>query len=314
MKAFTLIRLAAVSAVFMLPLAASAQDEAAAEPEYSRDGADTCLRCHGRDQVVLGVFRNPHGVPTDPRSPFGHGQLQCEACHGPGGEHTGRVRRGDPRPPVVYFGRDEKAAPVAVQNGMCLDCHEGTVPVLWHGTPHDANQVACADCHSSHSPDDPVLTTSAQAEVCYDCHRTQAIAAKKPYAHPVDAGKMDCTSCHNPHGSTSELQLARETLNDTCWQCHAETRGPFIWEHAPVSEDCTNCHEPHGSSHPGMLSLRGPMLCQSCHSQAGHPSVANTPDGLPGGTPSRLLLGQNCLNCHSQVHGSNHPSGSKLMR
>jgi len=26
------------------------------------------------------------------------------------------------------------------------------------------------------------------------------------------------------------------------------------------------------------------------------------------------VLGQNCLNCHSQVHGSNHPSGSKLMR
>ena len=34
----------------------------------------------------------------------------------------------------------------------------------------------------------------------------------------------------------------------------------------------------------------------------------------PIGTPSRFLLGQSCLNCHSQVHGSNHPSGSKLMR
>jgi len=224
------------------------------------------------------------------------------------------VRRGDPRPPVVYFGSDEKAAPVEVQNAMCLGCHESTVPVTWHGTPHDANEVACADCHSSHKPDDPVLATASQAQVCYDCHRTQEIASLKPYAHPVDEGKMDCTSCHSPHGTTAELQMARQTVNDTCWQCHAETRGPFIWEHAPVSEDCTHCHEPHGSSHPGMLSLRGPMLCQSCHSQAGHPSVASTPDGLPGGTPSRLLLGQNCLNCHTQVHGSNHPSGSKLMR
>jgi len=260
------------------------------------------------------VSRTPHGVPTDERSPFGHNQLQCEACHGPGGEHTGRVRRGDPRPPVVYFGSDEKAAPVEKQNAMCLSCHESTVPVTWHGTPHDANEVACADCHSSHKPDDPVLATSSQAQVCYDCHRTQEIAAKKPYAHPLDAGKMDCSSCHSPHGTTAELQMARQTVNDTCWQCHAETRGPFIWEHAPVSEDCTTCHEPHGSSHPGMLSLRGPMLCQSCHSQAGHPSVTSTPDGQPGGTPSRLLLGQNCLNCHTQVHGSNHPSGSKLMR
>jgi hypothetical protein len=63
-----------------------------------------------------------------------------------------------------------------------------------------------------------------------------------------------------------------------------------------------------------MVSLRGPMLCQTCHSQAGHPSIANEPDGLAGSTPSEYLLLRNCLNCHTQVHGSNHPSGSKLMR
>jgi hypothetical protein len=63
-----------------------------------------------------------------------------------------------------------------------------------------------------------------------------------------------------------------------------------------------------------MLSMRAPMLCQSCHSQAGHPSVPQDARGLPGNVPSALLLGQSCLNCHDQVHGSNHPSGSKLMR
>jgi hypothetical protein len=26
------------------------------------------------------------------------------------------------------------------------------------------------------------------------------------------------------------------------------------------------------------------------------------------------LLAKSCLNCHSQVHGSNHPSGVKFMR
>ena len=88
----------------------------------------------------------------------------------------------------------------------------------------------------------------------------------------------------------------------------------LYWEHAPVTEDCSDCHEPHGSNHQGMLSLRGPMLCQSCHSQAGHPSVPYKDSALAGGSASQFLLGQNCLNCHSQVHGSNHPSGSKLMR
>jgi hypothetical protein len=37
-------------------------------------------------------------------------------------------------------------------------------------------------------------------------------------------------------------------------------------------------------------------------------------DGLPGGAPSQFMLGQNCMNCHTQSHGSNHPSGSRLMR
>ena len=79
-------------------------------------------------------------------------------------------------------------------------------------------------------------------------------------------------------------------------------------------EGCIACHAPHGSNHPGMLTKRAPLLCQSCHSQAGHPSVAYGTEGLASGMPSEYLLGQNCMNCHSQVHGSNHPSGSKLMR
>jgi hypothetical protein len=29
---------------------------------------------------------------------------------------------------------------------------------------------------------------------------------------------------------------------------------------------------------------------------------------------SRGLLTHGCSNCHSQVHGSNHPSGASLMR
>jgi hypothetical protein len=30
--------------------------------------------------------------------------------------------------------------------------------------------------------------------------------------------------------------------------------------------------------------------------------------------PSQFLVGSACLNCHAQIHGSNHPSGQALMR
>jgi DmsE family decaheme c-type cytochrome len=287
-------------------------DDAESSPSYSREGADSCFACHD-DQQTLALFRTKHGVPDDPRSPFGHGQLQCESCHGPTGEHAGRVRRGEERPPAVNFGSDSSTS-VSVQNSLCLDCHQADVGFSWHGNGHDDNNVSCADCHITHAPKDPVLATNTQADVCFDCHQHERRQSLKPYSHPIRQGKMDCSGCHSSHGANPERQFVRQTLNDTCYQCHAEKRGPFLWEHAPVVEDCGNCHDPHGSNHPGMVMLRDPMMCQGCHSQAGHPSIVNDADGLPGMMPSQYLLGRNCMNCHTQVHGSNHPSGSKLMR
>ena len=287
-------------------------EEPEAEVPYSKKGADSCFACHD-DQVTLAVFRTAHAVPSDSRSPFGHGQLQCEACHGPGGDHAARVRRGQERPPVVKFGPDSET-PVIEQNSYCVECHQSDTGFGWHGSAHDDNTVACADCHTSHAERDPVMNTATQADVCFECHQQQRTQSMKPYSHPIRQGKMDCGSCHSTHGETAELQLVRQTLNNTCYDCHAETRGPYLWEHAPVAEDCSTCHDPHGSNYAGLLTMRAPMLCQSCHSQSGHPSLPQDERGLPSGTPSQYLLGQNCMNCHSQVHGSNHPSGQKLQR
>ncbi len=301
-----------IAALAMAVMAFAWVGAAADEGDYSRKGADTCFQCHD-DQATLAVFRSKHADPNDPASPFGHGQLQCEACHGPGGDHSARVRRGQERPPIAAFGSDSILS-IAEQNAFCVECHQADTGFAWHGSLHDDNTVACSDCHSSHAERDPVLMTSTQAEVCFDCHQQQRTQSMKPFSHPVRQGKMDCTSCHSPHGDSADTILARSTVNGTCYDCHAEVRGPYLWEHAPVVEDCGNCHNPHGSNQPGMLSMRAPMLCQSCHSQAGHPSVPQDARGLPSNLSSNLLLGQSCMNCHEQVHGSNHPSGSKLMR
>jgi hypothetical protein len=74
---------------------------------YSDQGADTCLGCHG-DSTVTGIFRTKHARPDDPHGPFGHGQLQCEACHGPGGAHV--KAGGGPLAGMVDFGA-KAAAP-----------------------------------------------------------------------------------------------------------------------------------------------------------------------------------------------------------
>jgi DmsE family decaheme c-type cytochrome len=308
MNRYWTLRLVGLALLFSMAGPAQPQEGS----DYSRDGADTCIGCHD-SAATLALFRGKHAVPGDDRGPFGHGQLQCEACHGPGAQHAGRVRRGEERPSVIRFGADS-ATDVATQNGMCTSCHDADVGSSWHGGSHASNDVACADCHVSHTGDDPVLQVATQPEVCFNCHQLQRSETMKAYSHPFAEDKMACTGCHSPHGDALDTQMARQTVNDTCFACHAEKRGPYLWEHAPAAEDCSLCHAPHGSNHPGMLTQRAPLLCQSCHSQSGHPSIAHEADGIASGMPSQFLLGQSCLNCHSQVHGSNHPSGSKLAR
>lgn len=290
---------------------AAAAPAATAKPGYSAKGADTCLNCHS-DPDILGLFRTKHARPGDPRGPFGHGGLQCEACHGPGDAHV--KARGRQPAGIVDFGAKAKA-PVAKQNEMCLGCHQSNAAHNWSSSAHAANDVPCAGCHHPHQVEDPVMKVSTQPEVCASCHQKQHGNMLKPSHHPLHEGKMACTSCHSPHGSTAPASLVKNTVNETCTSCHAEFRGPFLWEHQPVAENCVNCHEPHGSAQPALLKAPVAFLCQQCHEASGHPSAPLTPQGLPGGgMPSAFLLAGGCVNCHSQVHGSNHPSGRALMR
>ena len=309
---YTIVALILTAAGMMSALAAdeAAAPAAPAASAYSAQGADTCLGCHNNPGVT-NIFRTPHARPNDPRGPFGHGGLQCEACHGPGGAHVAGM--GDVSK-IIVFG-PKSATPVQRQNANCLLCHQSNAAQHWASSAHAAADVACASCHQLHAPKDPLLTASTQVEVCTSCHQAQHADLLKPSHHPLREGKMACTACHSPHGSTAPAQLVKNTVNETCTSCHAEYRGPFLWEHQPVTEDCSNCHNAHGSVQPALLKLRPPFLCQTCHEGVGHPSILNTPQGLPGGgMPSAYLLAGGCVNCHSQIHGSNHPSGRAFMR
>ena len=118
-----------------------------------------------------------------------------------------------------------------------------------------------------------------------------------------------------PHGSTTEPLLKADSVNETCYGCHADLRGPFLFEHAPVRDNCVNCHQPHGSNHEALLVTTRPLLCQQCHAQPGHPSELLTRGNMANGPrPDIRLMNRGCSNCHSQIHGSNHPSGSRFQR
>jgi DmsE family decaheme c-type cytochrome len=280
-------------------------------------GEEVCLECH---EHVDSHYTHTLHAKAFRQNPRGPEQRQvCEACHGPGSRHADETWNKDL---IIGFTRNWET-PVEVQNAACMSCHSGGERMHWSGSIHDRNEVACSDCHN------PMVKASFQgallaesiSETCYSCHAQQRADFHKRSHMPLPEGKMSCVDCHNPHGSTARPLLKADSVNEVCYECHAEKRGPFLWEHAPVRENCSNCHLPHGSNHDKLLVTARPFLCQQCHNASiGHPgvfynnSMTAASALLPGGLANARIIGRSCQNCHTQIHGSNHPSGARWQR
>ena len=141
-----------------------------------------------------------------------------------------------------------------------------------------------------------------QPEVCFGCHQDVKIDVNKRSHHPILEGKIQCSSCHSPHGSLNKNMVKADDHQQLCFRCHADKRGPVVWEHPPVEENCMTCHDVHGSIHEQLLTERIPQLCQNCHDWSRHP-------GTPYDDSASFTSRWNCLRCHPAIHGSNSPSG-----
>lgn len=285
-----------------------------------------CTRCHDENESkpILSIYQTPHGVKGDARTPT------CQSCHGASENHLAgdKSGKGIPPPDVMFNKHDYPMSDAADRAGVCLTCHKGTQRTHWDGSGHQTNGLACNDCHKVHNAVDPVRSRETQAAVCETCHKDRKADLLKISHHPVGEGQVACSDCHNPHGSTGPSLLKKATVNETCTTCHAEKRGPFLWEHQPVAEDCTNCHTPHGSNISPLLKSRPPFLCAECHDgphnsqTAFGPNVGGlqstmahfAPSGGRAPNPSSSGAGRACLSCHVMVHGSNSPAGAFLHR
>lgn len=271
-------------------------------------GSQVCNDCH-QDKTDT-MRASPHGQDMDARSPFG--QKGCETCHGPGMLHF------DTEGNCIISMTGRYGESVEHRNDICLNCHKSGERIHWTSSAHEAEGLVCVSCHSIHRIND-VMERTMQAQVCMNCHKDIRAQTLRAYSHPIQDNKTTCSDCHNSHGSAGPSSLKQLSINENCYSCHAEKRGPFLWEHFPVTEDCTLCHRVHGSNHQALLTKPGPQLCQQCHAVIGGGSglthVSNLLDfnaANPG--RSRFTFGMNCANCHSKVHGSNHPSGAYLQR
>jgi len=269
--------------------AATSQPQAAAEStEFV--GQETCATCHADVVKKFTDTNNPHTRLALEHAGKG---VTCESCHGPGKAHV--EGGGD----VTKIRRFDKLSTKEIDQ-TCLGCHGGAHP-NFERSPHAKSNVSCLGCHSVHDSETPEhLLKAEQPKLCFQCHSDQKAAFDMPFHHPVNEGAVSCSDCHDPHGTFGANNLkSTADQNRICTKCHAETRGPFVYEHAAVkAEGCTGCHTPHGSQNARLLNMPSiNTLCNQCHS----PVAAGTVHGMGAGSSAQ----NPCTSCHTYIHGSN---------
>src|SRR6266404_1379715 len=322
------MHLASAFVFFLLPssffLPAAAQQSASSE----FIGTQECRGCH--NPIFLNFEATPHWKTTfvakslksaapsklpaeGGRAPSRAASSQnlalppegCEACHGPGRAHADGL--GDPKK-IVGYARLTRAEITR----RCLTCHQYSEE---HGnfrrSAHRAGSVACLDCHSVHHfGERQYLLRKTQTELCTGCHANTMAEFARPFHHRVPEKLLTCTECHNQHGGFLTRQLRSTAAQESvCGQCHSETVGPFVFEHAPLkSEGCNACHQPHGSVNARLLKrAQVNQLCLECHTLSRGNTARDTP-----AFHSQDRQFQACTLCHVAIHGSN--VSEKLLR
>ncbi|HKA41711.1 MAG TPA: DmsE family decaheme c-type cytochrome [Burkholderiales bacterium] len=301
--------------------------QAAAQPAPGKASPEEiCKTCHA--DRVESYLASKHGQKGNTRGPSNQGG--CLACHTDAAlEHAAK---GGGRGVGGIFGFNNPKISIDAKTKTCLACHSADRHLaFWDSGKHRKNDVACNNCHSLHGTPGPgasfalqqpnptvapyeTTVRQLQYETCTSCHRQIRSQLLKPSHHPIIEGRVKCSDCHNPHGALSPLMVKNESINQLCTSCHAEKRGPYIWEHPPVEENCLTCHNPHGSNHNRLLAEKAPNVCQDCHDAAQHPgSVYDATGGFKpipprNTTPNTRLIARGCVNCHNNLHGSNAPA------
>jgi DmsE family decaheme c-type cytochrome len=278
--------------------------------------AEACKGCH--EKYVESYLKTKHGQSGNSRGP------DCQTCHTNAVEHA---KNGGGRGAGGILSYSDKKTPADRKTAVCMSCHENNRHLaFWSSGKHKKNDVSCNNCHSLHgtpgagssmafrTPNPSVspqqtTTRTLEYETCTSCHKQIRSQLIRPSHHPIIEGRIKCSDCHNPHGALSNAMIKNESVTQLCTSCHAEKRGPFIWEHPPVEENCLTCHNSHGSNHNRLLAEKAPNVCQDCHDAARHPGTVYSGDqGFFGpGAPNTRLVGRGCVNCHFQIHGSNAP-------
>jgi len=278
---------------------------------------DNCVFCHN-------VAPNPGRDPSSGAFSTTVAELgvACEACHGPGAEHTranadlsrrDALRAGQRADPTIV---NPSRLPPARAAELCGRCHGQRItgdigPFMAHGDPF----VPGDDLARYSQPlwrDTPLRGEAGTFAARFWDDGTPRLTAYEFQGLLQSAcarkGGLTCTSCHGMHDGDPRGQIrakfAGASADQMCTQCHTALAAPAALaahaHHDPVAEGarCVGCHMPrivygvldvHRSHRidvprPARADGRGrPDACALCH-------VDGAPGGRGGAGPLRALF------------------------
>jgi tetratricopeptide (TPR) repeat protein len=212
------------------------------DPPVGRKIGYDCMFCHNSYPRIPTGHEDAGAEPVFAAElPQG---IDCQRCHGPGGNHLKTVRRpgaklAEIRSTVVNPSRlaHDRAMDV------CLQCHlETTVRMLPNairrydrgpfsyrpGQPFSAFQLSF-----DHAPGSG---KEGKFEIVSSVYRLRQSAC-----FLKSQGRLGCTTCHNPH-DVQHGQAGTDGYNQACLNCHAPAT-IRVAAH-PAAGNCVGCHMP----------------------------------------------------------------------
>ncbi|MFH1278102.1 MAG: cytochrome c3 family protein [Candidatus Eisenbacteria bacterium] len=261
----------------------------AALADIGREFTASCLECHTVGSYTLGEEDTRNNGGYDELAVERLRNVQCENCHGPGGEHVDTQSGSD-----IHISYD------AAVCGVChTDAHHPTYDE-WqesaHGNSSDlsgATRTTCVKCHNGYYAadylDDPAGFSNPSSV--------------------TETEEIVCATCHDPHGNDNPANLrnAANTGDEVipndplvpsagagrlCIACH---NGRRDWE--DVDEQIAE-----GSAHFGPHhAVQGDML-------AGVNAYEGVDSSFTFATSRHILVEDGCVHCHTHAHDAESPT------
>jgi Tfp pilus assembly protein PilF len=242
--------------------------EAGYNSRFSRKIGLECMSCHNSfPEIVKGSENKYTAIPSG---------INCERCHGPGGEHVRSMQAGktvNTLEQIDYSIVNPGKLSIDLQLDICQRCHIQGNAVLQEGKSFFDYRPGMKLSDVMHifmpaySGDEEahIMASHAERMKMSPCFiESKAITERnrqngdtlRPYKNA-----MTCVTCHNPHISVKET--ATIDFNNRCRSCHrfegekTKNLNPLVNTHSctlplierqKVNDNCVQCHMQHSGS------------------------------------------------------------------